>query len=69
MLWVENEFSIKNSQSTLIHFTLFRMGLFRAAHGWGAKRPPFPINCHTYPATMKLATFIPNLPNEDSKNI
>ena len=39
--------------------TLFRMGIFRAAHGWGAKRPPLPKISHTYPTMMKLGTVIP----------
>ena len=37
------------------------MGLFRAAHGWGAKRLPLPKIYHTYPAIMKLVTYIPQL--------
>ena len=42
--------------------TLFRMGIFEAAHRWGgAKRPALPIICHTYPTMMKLGTVIPNL--------
>ena len=40
--------------------TLFRMGFFGAAHGWGEpKRPPLPKICHTYPAMMKLGAVIP----------
>ena len=41
--------------------TLFMMAIFRAAHGWGAKRPALPKLCHTYPAMMKLGTVIPYL--------
>ena len=41
--------------------TLFMMGLFGAAHGWGAKSPHLPKICHTYPAMMKLGTVIPYL--------
>ena len=42
--------------------TLFRMGFFGAARGWrGAKRPPLPKTCHTYPTMMKLGTVIPYL--------
>ena len=37
--------------------TLFRMGIFGAAHGWG----PLSKTCHTYPTTMKLCTVIPYL--------
>ena len=36
------------------------MGLFGAAHRWvGAKSPPLPKICHTYPTVMKLGTVIP----------
>ena len=46
----------------VIPFTLFRMGIFGAAHGWeGPKRPPLPKICHTYPTVMKLGTVIPYL--------
>ena len=43
--------------------TLFRMGLFGTAHGWGewAKRFSFPKICHTYPKMMKTDA----LPKED----
>ena len=45
--------------------TLFRMGFFEAAHGWGGgvrvKRSPFPKICQTYPIMMKLGTVIPYL--------
>ena len=37
--------------------TLFRMGLFRAAHGWG-ERLLLPKICHTYPTMMKLGTLL-----------
>ena len=41
------------------------MGLFGAAHGWGggrgAKRPPLPKICHTYPTMIKLDPVIPYL--------
>ena len=41
--------------------TLFRMGFFGAAHGWGppSLKAPLPIICHTYPTIMKLGTVIP----------
>ena len=40
--------------------TLFRMGFFGAAHGWGGgKKIPLPKICHTYPTAMKLDTVIP----------
>ena len=43
--------------------SLFRMGIFGAAHGWGPKRPlpPLPKICHTYPSMVKLGTVIPYL--------
>ena len=42
--------------------TLFRMGFFGAAHGWGrGKKTPLPKICHTYPTMIKLGTVIPYL--------
>ena len=43
--------------------TLFRMGIFGAAHGWRgeAKKAPLLKICHTYPTMMKLGTVIPYL--------
>ena len=42
--------------------TLFRMGFFGAAQGWGdGQKSPFPKICHTYPTMMKLGTVIPYL--------
>ena len=43
--------------------TLFRMGFFGAAHGWGrgGKKPPLPKTGHTYLTMMKLGTVIPYL--------
>ena len=47
------------------NLTLFRMGFFGAAHGWGgrgeAKRPHLSKLCHTYPTKMKLGIVIPYL--------
>ena len=40
--------------------TLFRMGFFRATHGWGL---PLPKIRHTYLTMMKLDTVIPYLRN------
>ena len=46
----------------LQHLTLFRMSLFGAAHGWGAKSPHLLTKiCHAYPAVMQLSTGIPYL--------
>ena len=44
-----------------VALTLFRMGIFGAAHGWGGlKGPPPPLRkiCHIYPTMMKLGTVI-----------
>ena len=52
-----------------IPLTLFSMGFFGAAHGWGgggSKKAPLPKSCHTYPKMMKLGSYI--LPKEDPKN-
>ena len=47
-------------QPVLVSLTLFRMGFFGAAHGWGGgKKGPLPKICHTFPAVMKLGTVIP----------
>ena len=37
------------------------MSLFGAAHGWGIKKPSLLKFSHTYPAIMKLDTFLPYL--------
>ena len=41
--------------------TLFRMGIFGAAHRWSGKKAPLPKICDTYPAMLKLGTVIPYL--------
>ena len=48
------------TENNSAHLTLYRMGCFGVAHGWGveAKRPPVAKICHTYPAMMKLGTVI-----------
>ena len=52
---------------SLLPLTLFRMGVFGAAHVWGggeggrAKRFPLPKICHTYPTMMRLSIIIPYL--------
>ena len=48
--------------------TLFRMGFFGAAHGWGSKKPPLPKICRRYPTMMKLGKVIP-YPKKIQKNI
>ena len=56
--------SFKNSYPAKCTFlTLFRLVLFRVAHGWGGggQKPPPPKLFHTYPAHMKLGTVIPYL--------
>ena len=50
------------SHTSTICLTLFRIGFFRAAHGWGRpKKPLLPNICHTYPTMMKRGTVIPSL--------
>ena len=48
-----------------VRISLFWMGFFRAAHGWGGggmgKKVPLPKICHVYPTIMKLGTVIPYL--------
>ena len=49
-----------------ITLTLFRMGAFGTAHGWGMgggvpKRSLHPKTSHTYPTMMKFNTVIPYL--------
>ena len=50
-----------------LFLTLFRMGLFGAAHGWGEggefKKAPLPKICHTYRLMMKLGLVIHYLKN------
>ena len=49
--------------------TLFKMGFFGAAQGWGEGRNTrFSKICHTYPAMMKLSTVIPYL-KKNQKNM
>ena len=51
--------------NTPLRLTLFRMGFFGAAHGWGGggggKNVPLPKICHTYPTITKLGPVIPYL--------
>ena len=44
-----------------MRLTLFRMGIFGAAHGWGEQKSPLPLPkiCRTYHAMVKLGTVIP----------
>ena len=39
-----------------LHLTLFRIGLFGTAHGWGSKEPHPPKTWYPYPIMMKLGT-------------
>ena len=42
--------------------TLFRMGIFGVAHGWGgSKKVPLYKICHSYLTMMELDTVIPYL--------
>ena len=61
---------IKTSYYITFHIyalTLFRMGLFGAAHGWWVQTGPLPKICHTYHTKMKLGSY--TLPKEGPKNI
>ena len=53
---------LENHHILKVILTLFRMGIFGAAHRWegrGQKGPPsLPKICHTYPTMMKLCTVI-----------
>ena len=47
-----------------LDLTLFRMGFFGAAHGWGGgggagKKGPLPKICYICPTMMKLGRVIP----------
>ena len=63
ILVITKHFTLSFARNSMIKvLTLFRIGLFGAAHGWGgAKRPLIPKTCHTYPTMMKLGTLIPYL--------
>ena len=37
--------------------------------GWGAKRPPIPKICYTYPTIMKLSILLPQLKNTSKKDV
>ena len=52
---VEKLFQLLSKKTAVV--TLFRMGVFRAAHRWGG-RSPLPKICQTYPIIMKLGTLI-----------
>ena len=56
------QFGFRQKYSTShasIRLTLFGIGFFGAAHGWGSKKPSLPKICHTHPTMMKLRTVIP----------
>ena len=46
---------------------LFRIGIFGAAYGRGAKKNPLLKTCYIYSAMMKLGSY--TLPKEDPKNL
>ena len=55
---------LQAAQNKCIRFclTLFRMGIFGAAHGWGGpKRPLTPKICHRCSTMMKIGIDIPYL--------
>ena len=47
--------------------TLFRVGLFGAAHRSRGQKSPLSKVCHSYPTIIKLST-VKLLPKEDPKN-
>ena len=51
---------------TFKKYSLFRMGIFGAAHGWRESKrpPPLPKSCHTYPTMMRLGSN--TLPKENA---
>ena len=56
-LWCHYDLTSGTQQGGIL--TLFRMGFFGAAHGWGGgKKAPLPKICLTYPTMMKLSTVI-----------
>ena len=59
-IWFSDDFRVNRNQ--LIRLTLFRMGFFGAAHGWGRNKkapPSLKSVTHAYPPMMKLGTVIP----------
>ena len=59
MLWWQLSCCIETFLYCII-LTLFRMGFFGAAHGWGGPFwLPLPKICHIYPTMMKLGIVIP----------
>ena len=65
---------LRSSLYLKVELSLFKMGIFGAAHGWGGseKGPSIPKICQTYPTMMKLGTVIPYLKKiqniHDSRN-
>ena len=54
--------TIKVSNATELSLTLFRMGIFGAACGWGGgKKAPLPKICHKYLTIMKFGAVVPFL--------
>ena len=57
------------AEQEIFQLTLIKMGLFRAAHGWGRRRKvPLPKFCHTDPTNDDTWPSYA-LPKEDPKNI
>ena len=56
----------ENSKTSKPDFlSLFRMGIFVAAHRWGG--PKSPTSCHTYPTMTKLGSY--SLPKGHPKSL
>ena len=55
------QYYFKSPDKYFFLLTIFRMGLFGAAHASGCKNAHLHKICHTYPTMMKLSTVIPYL--------
>ena len=61
---MKDNFTIKTKFQefkTFYILTVFRMGLFVAADGYGEQKGPLPEICHTNPTMIKFGTVIPYL--------
>ena len=66
-----NSFLVNDTNlSSHYPLTLFRIGIFGVAHGWGrGKKAIFTKICYTYPTMMKLGTVIPYLKKFQKRKI
>ena len=63
VVYQQNRVNNTTSNSLIIFFllTIFKIGLFGAAHASGCKNAHLHKICHTYPTMMKLSTVTPYL--------